>query len=85
MNEWLAQIAEMQRYFAECAANAAPGSEARKRFTGYLAALNQFMPERQPEQLKQTKLTRCVCGALIVYRGRNVCPKCGRAVNWECV
>ena len=23
------------------------------------------------------------CGALIVYRGRNVCPNCGKAVKWD--
>ena len=32
---------------------------------------------------EQTKMTRCVCGALLVYRGRDVCPKCGRKVMWD--
>lgn len=37
-------------------------------------------PKRQREQ---AKMMRCVCGALLVYRGRDVCPNCGRAVKWN--
>ena len=23
------------------------------------------------------------CGAMLVYRGRDVCPNCGKKVNWD--
>ena len=35
------------------------------------------------EQPPQPKITRCVCGAMLVYRGRDLCPNCGRKVLWD--
>ena len=37
----------------------------------------------QDETADDPPFQRHDCGALIVYRGRDVCPNCGGAVNWD--
>lgn len=37
----------------------------------------------QEQPPKKIITTRCVCGAMLVYRGRDVCPNCGRQVEWN--
>ena len=39
-------------------------------------------PSKWREELS-APFQRCDCGALIVYRGRDVCPNCGRKVKWD--
>ena len=38
---------------------------------------------RGPETTNAPQLLRHDCGALIIYRGRDVCPNCGKKVKWN--
>ena len=49
-----------------------------------LELLQQSRPSNTDEKDKPLRITRCGgCGIVIVYRGRDVCPYCGRKVEWD--
>ena len=45
--------------------------------------LEQSWPSNMDEKDKPLRITRCSCGKVIVYRGKDVCPNCGRRVKWD--
>lgn len=88
----ISQLAEMRLYFTACTINAAPGSAAHKRFTGYFAALDKAIAELKGNEPVKPSRTLSPegnwwedCGACdtVLLKWYTYCPKCGRKVKWD--
>ena len=66
--------------FLEAKRNIAAVGKGAELFDWWAFCVRETL--RGNENANKPQIQRHDCGALIVYRGRDVCPNCGGAVKW---
>ncbi len=67
--------------FLEAKQNIAAVGKGAELFGWWAFCVREVL--RGHETVNAPQIQRHACGALIVNRGRDVCPNCGRAVKWD--